>query len=336
VTDALGRSTTTERDLLGRPTRITYADGASTTLQYDQGTVGHLSSITDASGTTTYERDNLGRVTRKSQTLASGLARSIGYQYDASGLLIATTYPGGRTLQYQRDATGQITALIWAGQPIVQGITWTPLGQPQGWQWTLPGAATSLPGSRSYNSAGQTTATETTSQQYDAAGRIQTLTQNLWHPADTEPGQSTIAQTPTTWAATYDRAGRLTALTKTSGSGPTQDTTTYQYDPNGNLTSSKRSARSTGTGKGAPATPRRAPTLMALIAAPLSFGGACTTRSGSSMKGITWSMAWSTSMGVRAWLMAALFTRTSMSASYRGRAPNAASTVAPLSSTMPS
>lgn len=247
VTDALGATTTYERDLLGRPTRITYADGASTTLQYDQGTVGHLSSITDASGTTTYERDNLGRVTRKAQTLASGTTRSIAYQYDASGQLSATTYPGGRTLQYQRDATGQISALVWAGQPIVQGITWTPLGQPQGWQWTLPGAATSLPGSRSYNSAGQTTATETTSVQHDAAGRIQTLTQNLWHPADTEPGQSTIAQTPTTWAATYDRAGRLTALTKTSGSGPTQDTTTYQYDPNGNLTSSTRQRAGTTT-----------------------------------------------------------------------------------------
>ena len=75
---------------------------------------------------------------------------------------------------------------------------------------------------------------------------------------------------------------------------------------------------------------------MALMAAPLSLGGACTTRSGSSMKGMTWSMASSTSMGVRAWLMAALLTRTSMSASYKGRAPKATSTVAPFSSTMPS
>ncbi|MNV87333.1 hypothetical protein D3C71_1814490 [compost metagenome] len=41
-------------------------------------------------------------------------------------------------------------------------------------------------------------------------------------------------------------------------------------------------------------------------------------------------------MGVLAWLMVALLTRTSISASYSGRAPNAASTVAPLCSTMPS
>ena len=247
VTDALGRTTTYERDLLGRPTRIAHPDGTTTTLRYDQGAVGYLGSITDPSGTTSYERDSLGRTTRKTQTLSNGNTRSIGYQYDASGLLSATTYPGGQTLQYQRDATGQITALVWAGQPIVQNITWTPLGQPQSWQWTLPGAATSLPGSRSYNSAGQTTATETTSQQYDGAGRIQSLTQHLWHPADTDSSHSTLAQSPTTWSASYDRAGRLSTLTKTSGSGHAQDSTTYQYDPNGNLTSSQRERAATTT-----------------------------------------------------------------------------------------
>ncbi len=55
------------------------------------------------------------------------------------------------------------------------------------------------------------------------------------------------AQSPTTWSASYDRAGRLTALTKTSGSGHAQDSTTYQYDPNGNLTSSQRERAGTTT-----------------------------------------------------------------------------------------
>ena len=76
-----------------------------------------MSSITDPSGTTNYERDSLGRTTRKTQTLSNGNTRSIAYQYDASGQLSATTYPGGQTLQYQRDTTGQITALVWAGHP---------------------------------------------------------------------------------------------------------------------------------------------------------------------------------------------------------------------------
>ena len=132
--------------------------------------------------------------------------------------------------------------------PYALGRTqYDPLGQPQGWQWTLPGAAIGLPGSRSYNSAGQTTATETTSQQYDSAGRIQSLTQHLWQPADTDSSHSTLAQSPATWSASYDRAGRLSSLNKTSPSGSTQDSTTYQYDPNGNLTSSQRERAGTTT-----------------------------------------------------------------------------------------
>ncbi len=55
------------------------------------------------------------------------------------------------------------------------------------------------------------------------------------------------AQSPTTWSASYDRAGRLSALTKTSGSGHAKDSTTYQYDPNGNLTSSQRERAATTT-----------------------------------------------------------------------------------------
>ncbi len=149
----------------------------------------------------------------------------------------------GRT---QRDAQGNPTqeASPDSGQ---QRTQYDSLGQPQSWQWTLPGAAIGLPGSRSYNSAGQTTQTETTSQQYDSAGRIQSLTQNLWQPADTDSSHSTLAQSPATWSASYDRAGRLSALTKTSPSGHAQDSTTYQYDANGNLTSSQRERAGTTT-----------------------------------------------------------------------------------------
>ena len=52
------------------------------------------------------------------------------------------------------------------------------------------------------------------------------------------------------------------------------------------------------------------------------------------MKGMTWSIAASTCIGVFAWWMALLRTRTSMSASNRGRVPNAAFTMLPLGSSM--
>ena len=247
VTDALGRLTTYERDLLGRPTRITHPDGTPTTLRYDQAGAGHLSEIEDASGSTSYERDSHGRVTRKTQILANGHTRSVAYQYAANGLLAAITYPDARTLQYQYDATGQITGLTWAGQPIVQGITWNPLGQPTGWSWNLPGAVAAIPATRSYNSAGQLTATELGSYQYDAAGRIVTLKQKLWRPANPNPQASTISQATITWNASYDRAGRLASLSKTTAAGAPPDTTAFQYDTNGNLLGSQRERAGTST-----------------------------------------------------------------------------------------
>ena len=247
VTDALGRTTTIERDLLGRPTRITHPEGTPTTLRYDQAGAGHLSEIEDASGNTTYERDLLGRVTRKTQALLNGHTRSVGYQYAANGLLAAITYPDGRSLQYQYDATGQITGLIWAGQAIVQGIAWNPLGQPTGWSWTLPGGTAAIPATRSYNSAGQLTAIELGSAQYDAAGRIVTLKQKLWRPASTNPQASTISQATVTWNASYDNAGRLASLTKTTAAGAPPDTIAFQYDTNGNLLGSQRERAGTST-----------------------------------------------------------------------------------------
>jgi RHS repeat-associated protein len=246
VTDALGQATSIERDLLGRPTLITQVVGATTTLRYDlsgpaynqagqpNASKGSLSEIVDASGTTTYQRDNFGRVTAKTQTLLSGTARSVGYAYASNGLLTSTTYPGGQVLQHVYDATGQITGLNWAGQALVTGITWNPLGQPTGWSWNLPGSSTAIPATRSYNTAGQLTATEFSSYLYNSAGRIYNLTQNLWKPGSTDPLETTLAQADNTWNVQYDSLGRITQM------GDGVRIVTYQYDANGNRTSSVR------------------------------------------------------------------------------------------------
>ena len=165
--------------------------------------IGCSSEILDPSGTTTYERDAQGRVTTKTQRLINGDTRSVSYAYNAQGLLASTTYPGGQVLQHVYDTTGQLTGLTWAGQPLVSGITWNPLGQPTGWSWNLPGATAAIPATRSYNTAGQVTATDFSSYQYDAAGRIHTLTQRLWRPANTNLQASTISQATNTWTVQY-------------------------------------------------------------------------------------------------------------------------------------
>lgn len=242
VTDALGHATHIERDLLGRPTLISHSGGSTTTLRYDltPASKGYLGEIVDTSGTTTYQRDNFGRVTTKTQALISGTPRSVSYAYNPQGLLASTTYPGGQVLQHVYDTTGQLTGLTWAGQPLVTGITWNPLGQPTGWSWSLPGAATAIPATRSYNTAGQLTATEFSSYQYNSAGRITSLTQNLWQPGSSNPLESTLAQADTTWTVQYDTLGRITQM------GDNVRTTTYQYDANGNRTASVQTT-TTGT-----------------------------------------------------------------------------------------
>ena len=251
ITDALGQATTIERDLLGRPTLITHAGGRTATLRYDltPASKGYLGEIVDASGTTTYERDAQGRVTTKTQRLINGDTRSVSYAYNAQGLLASTTYPGGQVLQHVYDTTGQLTGLTWAGQPLVSGITWNPLGQPTGWSWSLPGATAAIPATRSYNTAGQVTATDFSSYQYDAAGRIHTLTQRLWRPANTNPQATTISQATSTWTVQYSPAGRITGFTKTTAANTPVDTATFTYDTNGNRTTSTREVAGTSTSR---------------------------------------------------------------------------------------
>ncbi|RYH61851.1 MAG: hypothetical protein EON54_09805, partial [Alcaligenaceae bacterium] len=251
ITDALGQATTIERDLLGRPTLITYVDGRTTTLRYDITATakGYLGEIVDASGTTTYERDAQGRITTKTQRLINGDTRSVSYAYNAQGLLASTTYPGGQVLQNVYDTTGQLTGLTWAGQPLVSDITWSPLGQPTGWSWNLPGSSAAIPSTRSYNTAGQLTATEFSSYQYDAAGRISTLSQNLWQPASANPQDNTITQASQTWTVQYSPAGRIAGFTKTTAANTPVDTATFQYDANGNRTASTRDLAGTSTSR---------------------------------------------------------------------------------------
>ena len=211
--------------------------------------IGCFSEILDPSGTTTYERDAQGRVTTKTQRLINGDTRSVSYAYNPQGLLASTTYPGGQVLQNVYNTTGQITGLTWAGQPLVTGITWNPLGQPTGWSWSLPGGTAAIPATRSYNTAGQLTATDFSSYQYDAAGRIHTLTQKLWRPANTNPQASTISQATSTWTVQYSPAGRITGFTKNTAANAPVDTATFSYDANGNRTTSTRDLAGTATSR---------------------------------------------------------------------------------------
>jgi len=239
IVDALGQATTINRDALGRPTSLVFADGKTTTLRYDLTATskGYLSEIVDRSGTTEYTRDAFGRVVVKKQTLANGSVQQIGYAYNLNGTLGSIAYPTGATLSHVYDATGRLTGLNWNSTPLVSNITWNPLGQPTGWTWAFTSTDPKLKATRSYDTAGRMTATEFGSYVYDAAGRITSLTQNLYGPADTDPTHDTIANANTTWNVGYDSVGRITSF---NVAGSNSNTAGFGYDANGNRSSSTR------------------------------------------------------------------------------------------------
>jgi YD repeat-containing protein len=234
ITDALGQATTITRDLLGRPTGLVFADGKTTTLRYDltANSKGYLSEIIDRSGTTEYTRDAFGRVTLKKQTLINGSVQQVSYTYSPNGALASIGYPNGGTLTHLYDTTGRLASLNWNGNPLVSGIAWNPLGQPTAWTWAF--ASSAVAANRSYDTAGRLTATEFSSYVYDAAGRITSLTQNLYQPGDTDPTHSTLANSNVSWTVGYNTVGRIT------GFNATGNTAGFGYDANGNRLTSTR------------------------------------------------------------------------------------------------
>lgn len=276
VTDALGQATQITRDLLGRPTSITYADDGNTatakttTITYDNA--GYASSITDPAAITTYVRDALGRVTRKTQLLASAASSIVNYSYVASGAgagqLQTQSWPDGGKLSYLYSASGQLSSLQWAisataaSNPLVSNIVWNPLGQPLSWTWDFAdtSATTALAAARTFDTAGRMTANEFASYQYDAAGRITQITQKLIKPTLTAAGAistgSTVTPVTVIYNVTYDPTGRITAFTQ-SGTATTAtpvSSISYTYDANGNRQTSVQ-ATTTVTGKGTTASP---------------------------------------------------------------------------------
>ncbi|NDZ17815.1 hypothetical protein C7T35_33300 [Variovorax sp. WS11] len=249
IVDALGQATQIQRDALGRPMQMSFADGKTTTLSYDssQAGMGYLASITDRSGTTSYTRDVFGRVTSKSQQLASGITQQVGYAYGAAGQIAAITYPSGGVLGYQYDSTGRLVQVTWNGQVLVNNIQWNPMGQPTAWTWAFTTTSPPLSASRSYDTAGRMTATEFSSYVYNAAGRITSLTQNLYKPADTDPTHDTITSGDVTWSVSYDSLGRITGFS-VPGASPA-NSATFSYDLNGNRTASTRSVNGQSTNR---------------------------------------------------------------------------------------
>jgi len=116
VIDGRGQRIDYTRDILGRITRkvpagrpvgetINYAwDSAGLAGSYG---VGRLSSVTDATGTTSLAYDHRGNLLTKRQTVGSAAA-NLTYAYDLADRVTQITYPSGRIVAYGYDTKGRV------------------------------------------------------------------------------------------------------------------------------------------------------------------------------------------------------------------------------------
>ncbi|WP_229858654.1 DUF6531 domain-containing protein [Streptomyces poonensis] len=224
--DPAGNTTTYAYDDAGHLTRTTDVTGESVTRTYDAS--GRLVSETDAVGNkTTYTYDKVGRLLtrvspRGNAAGADPAAYTTSYTYDAAGNRTGVTGPTGASTTTTYDAINR---------PL---LVTDPLGRTTGYTYDANDNVTKL------TDATGTTVTsvydknnrlaestnqlgKTTKYAYDADGNLLSRTSPLGHKES--------------W--TYDGDGRqATAVDprgNATGADPAQYTTTYGYDPAGNL-----------------------------------------------------------------------------------------------------
>ncbi len=226
VKDPYGHTTKYGYDDLGRQTSTTDADDHTVTTDYD--TQGEAVAVTDADGgKTTYTYDPDGRLKTVTSPLgnadgADKAAYTTTYAYDAAGNQTSVRDPLGDTTDTVYDALGRPVAV----------------SDPMGHVTTT-----------AYDADGNVTAVTdpdggTTTRTYDDNDRLASVSdQNGKTTSYTyDKGGNVLTETSPTGEVTshtYDAADRLKATTdprgNVSGANPADYTTTYAYDPAGEL-----------------------------------------------------------------------------------------------------
>src|SRR6266404_2198253 len=101
LTDAKGQTFDYTNDGNDRLTQITQPGGATTSYNY---ACCNLATITDASGTLSFDYDGANRLTRFTNTRS----QVIQYGYDPNRNLTALTYPDGKVVRYQYDVANRL------------------------------------------------------------------------------------------------------------------------------------------------------------------------------------------------------------------------------------
>jgi len=271
-TDARGVTISFTYDLLNRLTQKAYADSPLTshlspvTYTYDTPaqpfSTGQLTGITDGSGSSRFEYDQLGRLTTETKTV-DGHPSTVHRSYDLLGRLTSLTYPDGDVASYtynpqggietvslqaprstlqaivsnvDYNAAGQLTQLVY-GNGVVSDYTYHPQTLRLASLTTHTSHLTPLQDfSYTFDPVGNVTA---------ITDRVHTGTQTFQYDALNRLTQAVGAYGTSTYA--YDPIGNMTekeGVTMTYGAGSagphavtsTSDGWTMTYDANGNLT----------------------------------------------------------------------------------------------------
>jgi RHS repeat-associated protein len=255
----LNSSATPDGNSGGEVAKTTYGydgDGEQTSVTAPDG---NLTGATAANFTTTTAYDNDGEVTSVTAGHTGGglTARTTSYGYDSNGNRTSLTNPRGKTTNYTYNADDQLTLVtdpdnqatltcydgdgnttetVPPAGVAANSLTPSscPTSYPSGYGDRLADDATT----NTYNYLGEKTivttpapagqsGSESTTYAYDDAGQLTTATAPPTSNSSGAPNQVT--------AYTYDDAGQL--LTVTTGSGTSAaSTTSYCYDPDGELT----------------------------------------------------------------------------------------------------
>ena len=252
-TDARGAVGTYTYDALNRVTQIAYSD-QTINYTYDAGTngIGRLTGASDANHSMSWTYDALGRVTGKSQTVAS-ITRSVGYGY-SNGDMVSMVTPSGQTITYGYT-NHRITSIKVNGTTLLSGVTYNPFGPATGWTW---GNGTTV--SRSFDEDGNpqqiVTAGVTNGYAVDNASRITGISDSGLSSASFTYGYDVLdrvtsgVSTSITRGYTYDADGNILTATGSATINATMSPTsnriaslsgspnnrTYYYDAAGNTT----------------------------------------------------------------------------------------------------
>ncbi len=224
----------------------------TTTYTYDRGS--RLASVVDADASLAYTYDALNRTKQVTTDPAGALAATmVSYTYDGVGNRTKLTYPDTSFITYQYDALNRVTTIKDAAAATIASFTYDALSRRT--QLQLANGAS-------------------TNYQYDAISRLVSLTSNLAsltssYTYDPVGNRKTMTDAAGTHAYTYDKLSQLTAVDYPTGvafadtsftydklgnrtqvlAGATTSytpntlnqyttvgSTTFAYDPNGNLT----------------------------------------------------------------------------------------------------